>query len=324
MMAKPIARFDLAAGQPAPDDGMGREQAEVSIGTGKAKGLLDSDRVCLDAGESVCVNSAFIEATEMSEEPFNILPYDGILGLGMTKSSLDLRFNLMGNIAEAGLLKRDMFGVWIAEEDDGEDSEIVFGTLDEKRIASDIMYLPISDLKTGMFQTKLQDYMIKGKKLGLCGSKGCQVAFDTGTNILAGPSRIVAPILEQLNINKECSNYDDLPLLGFHFGEYELNLEPSDYVLKSGSNCWPKISKLDLPPPTGPLMLLGEPFLKRYYTVYDRQALRMGVGLAVHKTPSDKEDESMEEAAARLMKHHGPLAEVKQTAEPEEEESEDS
>jgi len=303
--AKAIHRFDMIAGAPAPDDGMGREQASISVGTGSAKGLLDVDRVCLDSLETICVESGLIEATEMSEEPFNLLPYDGILGLGLTQSSLDMRFNLMGNIAEAGLLKRNMFAVWIAEEDDGEDSEITFGTLDEKRVASNIMWLPISDTKSGMFQSKLQDYVIKGKNLGLCGKKGCQVGFDTGTNVLAGPSRIVVPLLEQLAISKDCSNYADLPLLGFHFGEYTVNLEPDDYVQKEGTSCWPKINKLDLPPPTGPLMLLGDPFLQRYYTVYDRQALRMGVALATHKNPSSIEDETMEDAAKRLMIHHG-------------------
>lgn len=305
--AKAIQRFDLAAGDPAPDDGMGREQASISVGTGTAKGNLDMDRVCLDAHETVCVMSGMIEATEMSEEPFNLLPYDGILGLGLTASSLDMRFNLMGNIAEAGLLQRNMFAIWIAKGDDGEDSEITFGRIDEDRIGSDIMWLPISDTKRGMFQAKLHDYVIKGKNLGLCGHTGCQVAFDTGTNVLAGPSRIVTPLLEQLAINKDCSNYNELPLLGFHFGQYALNLEPSDYVQKQGTSCWPKINKLDLPPPTGPLMLLGSPFLERFYTIYDRQALKMGLALAKHKTPSAIEDETMEDAAKRLMVHHGSM-----------------
>jgi len=305
--AKQIARFDLAAGEAPPDDGMGREQAKISVGTGSAKGLLNMDRICLDSSESVCVMSGLIEATEMTEEPFNILPYDGILGLGLTASSLDMRFNLMGNIAESNLLKRNVFAVWIAKEEDNEDSEITFGQMDLDRVASNIMWVGLSDTKTGMFQVKLEDYTIKGKKMGLCGIKGCQVAFDTGTNTLAGPSRIVTPLLEQLSIDKDCSNYDSLPLLGFHFGEYELSLEPSDYVEKVGTDCWPKINKLDLPPPTGPLMLLGEPFLKRFYTVYDRQALRMGVAVAKHATPSDKEDESVEDAAKRLMKQHGTI-----------------
>lgn len=303
--AKAIHRVDLAAGVLPPDDGMGREQAKISIGTGWAKGLLSTDRVCLDEFETVCVQSGLIEATEMTEEPFNLLPYDGILGLGLTASSLDMRFNLMGNIAEAGLLKRNMFAVWIAAEDDGEDSEITFGRLEDKRVGSSVMWLPISNTKTGMFQATLKDFVINKKKLGQCGSAGCQVAFDTGTNVIAGPSRIVTPILAELGIIKDCSNYDALPLLGLYFGEYETMLEPADYVEKVGNSCWPKITKLDLPPPTGPLMLLGEPFLKRYYTIFDRAALRIGVGLATHVRPSAVEDEVMEDAAKRLMIHHG-------------------
>lgn len=314
--AKAIHRSDLAAGVMPPDDGMGREQAKVSIGTGNAKGLLGTDRVCLDEFETVCVQSGLIEATEMTEEPFNLLPYDGILGLGLTAASLDMRFNLMGNIAEAGLLKRNMFAVWIAAEDDGEDSEITFGRLEEKRVGSNIMWLPVSNIKTGMFQTTLVDYVIKKQKLGLCGAAGCQVAFDTGTNVIAGPSRIVTPILAQLGISADCTNYGQLPLLGLFFGEYELMLEPADYVEKVGNECWPKIQKLDLPPPTGPLMLLGEPFLKRYYTIFDREALRMGIGLATHTTPSGVEDETMDDAVTRLMINHGVSAEAADSSAP--------
>jgi len=303
--AKAIHRIDLAAGEAPPDDGMAREQTTLSIGSGRATGLLGTDRVCLDEFESVCVESGVIEATEMTEEPFNLLPYDGILGLGLTASSLDMRFNLMGNIAEAGLLKRNMFAVWIAAEDDGEDSEITFGRLEEARVGSSIMWLHVSSVKTGMFQTTLTDYVIRKQKLGLCGSVGCQVAFDTGTNVIAGPSRIVTPILKQLAINKDCSNYADLPLLGFFFGEYELMLEPADYVEKLSNTCWPKISALDLPPPTGPIMLLGEPFLKRFYTIFDREALRIGIGVATHTTPSSVPDETMDDVVARLMVSHG-------------------
>lgn len=303
--AKSIHRVDLAAGAAPPDDGMGREQTKISIGTGSATGLLGTDRVCLDEFESVCVESGIIEATEMTEEPFNLLPYDGILGLGLTAASLDMRFNLMGNIAEAGLLKRNMFAVWIAAPDDGEDSEITFGRLEEKRVGSNIMWLPVSSIKTGMFQTTLTDFIMHKQKLGLCGSAGCQVAFDTGTNVIAGPSRIVAPILEQLSISKDCSNYEDLPLLGFFFGEYELMLENADYVEKVSNTCYPKITSLDLPPPTGPIMLLGEPFLKRFYTIFDREALRIGLGVATHTTPSSVPDESMEDAVVRLMVSHG-------------------
>merc|ERR1719221_1957544 len=45
--------------------------------------------------------------------------------------------------------------------------------------------------------------------------------------------------------------------------------------------CRPRIMSVNLPAPIGPdLFILGEPFLHRYYTVYDWHAQRIGFGMA--------------------------------------------
>jgi hypothetical protein len=304
LTAKKIRRLDLEAGQDAPDDGMGREEVKVTLGTGYARGNLAMERVCLDEAESICTMTGLVEALEMTEEPFNLLPYDGILGLGMPGTSIDMRFNFMGNLAEAGILQRNMFATWMANADDDEQSEITFGKINDDRVGSSIMWFPVSDYKTGLWQANLKDFTKGGKALHLCGKKGCQVAFDTGTNAVVGPSRIMTPLLEQLDINQDCSNYAALPNIGFRLGDYEFTLEKTDYVEKVSSSCWPRLEKLDLPPPVGPITLLGDPFLKKYYTIYDRMALRIGVSLAKHKTASGVEGETTEDAASRLIIHH--------------------
>mmetsp|Transcript_35622 Transcript_35622/g.80414 ORF Transcript_35622/g.80414 Transcript_35622/m.80414 type:complete len:548 (+) Transcript_35622:176-1819(+) len=47
--------------------------------------------------------------------------------------------------------------------------------------------------------------------------------------------------------------------------------------------CKPTLMSMDLPAPLGPkLFLLGEPILRKYYSVYDGEKMRVGFGLARH------------------------------------------
>uniref|UniRef100_A0A0G4HQ50 Peptidase A1 domain-containing protein n=1 Tax=Chromera velia CCMP2878 TaxID=1169474 RepID=A0A0G4HQ50_9ALVE len=112
----------------------------------------------------------------------------------------------------------------------------------------------------------------------------CQVAVDTGTSLMAGPSDIVAELSARLNVNGDCSNFDDLEDLGFLVGSHVLNLRPEDYVEKSpdGTSCTLALMSLDIAPPNGPLFIFGDPFLRRYYSVFDRDKRSVGFALARH------------------------------------------
>merc|ERR1719408_841735 len=120
--------------------------------------------------------------------------------------------------------------------------------------------------------------------MGLC--TNCQVAVDTGTSLLAGPTDVVQQLGDKLNVQYDCSNFDSLPMLGFAIGNKVLNIYPHDYVTRNTlphrQICSLALMTLDVPPPKGPLFIFGDPFLRRFVTVYDRDGPRVGFAVAQH------------------------------------------
>jgi len=277
-----------------------RETVQLSVGAGYVSGALVSDKVCLGEEDDLCARTAFMEALEMSDEPFGLLPYDGILGLGLLGSSLGKQYNFMGNLAQEKALKSNLFTVWLSNEDDGEDSEITFGEMNQDHIASNIVWQELKRPANGMWEVTIFDVVVAGVQLRQCGKDGMQAVLDTGTAIIAGPSALIQAVLTQLNIQEDCSNFDSLPLLGFTIGDAILNIEPQDYVKKTVKGCFHQFMTMDTPPPVGPVVLLGTPFLQRYYSIYYRDNLRVGLAFAKHKSYY-KQGETTEQASQRLM-----------------------
>lgn len=141
--------------------------------------------------------------------------------------------------------------------------------------------------KQSYWQIAIDDIAFNNVKQGLC--EGCQVAVDTGTSLLAGPSDVIQRLGDKLNVKEDCSNFSSLPYLGFTVGDHVLNLKPDDYIDKSEDGCSVSLMTLDVPPPNGPLFVFGDPFLRRFLTVYDRSGPSVGFAVA-KQTGLTKED----------------------------------
>merc|ERR1712048_808415 len=64
--------------------------------------------------------------------------------------------------------------------------------------------------------------------------------------------------------------------------------------------CHPTFIPLDLPEPLGPkLFILGEPVLRKYYTVYDGSKMRVGFALAKHSV--NGKDINAKDASQRII-----------------------
>jgi len=288
-------------GEAVGEDGS-RDIVTITFGTGEMSGVYVREQVCLGQGndDDICCQAHFVAATEESDEPFSLVPFDGILGLSLPSMAEGPEFSIVERLVASGSMEKNLFGVFFGN--DNEDSEITFGRYDQNRIASELLWLKVTE--PGYWQVKIDDVTLGKTSLGFCDpGSGCQVAVDTGTSLMAGPSDAVQTIHESVYVKHDCSNLGDLPKLNFMVGNIPLALDPEDYITNSPENgCQLGLMSLDIPPPKGPLFIFGDPFLRKYYTVYDREQTRVGIALARH-APQDLDSTDGDDADALVFKH---------------------
>lgn len=252
--------------------------SEITFGTGQISGDFYKDHMCI--GDSLCIDGSFIAADRESTEPFQEIPFDGIMGLGFKDLSMGDGFNLVDDLNKNGNLPGGQFSFYLT---DGGDSEVTFGGYRPEYMNSDIVWSPVK--RESWWQVGMDDITFNNKPQNLCDG-GCEVAVDTGTSMLAGPSDLVDKLSNLVNVKEDCSNFDQLPKLGFQMGDRVLNLRPDDYVDRSSSDCSFSLMSLDVPPPKGPVFIFGDPFLRRFVTIFDRAQSRVGFAVAKHSDDS--------------------------------------
>jgi len=284
---------DIEADGSRSQKGALRDQITVTFGTGEISGVFLEDDVCIG---SLCTNMRFVAATEETDDPFTSFKFDGVLGLALPQMSQGPGYSLMDHLVSSKVLRQNIFSVFLSDSD-VESSEITFGGMKDEHMASGMFWQDVSR-ESGYWQVQIEDITIDNKKQSLCND--CQVAVDTGTSQLAGPTDVINDLSKRLNVKSDCSNYNNLPDLGFVIGENILNLKPQDYVDKGPDGCEVSLMPLDVPPPNGPLFIFGDPFLRKFYTAYDSANKRVGFATARHV------DVPAAAAAALLVSVNGP------------------
>jgi hypothetical protein len=251
----------------------GEQSTQITFGTGDITGDFYEDRFCI--GDGLCSDIRFIGSTQQSASPFSATPFDGILGLGFKDLSMGNNFNILDDMYAAGTLPGGQFSVFLTE--DGS-SEITFGGFKQELLASEVVWAPVTH--ESYWQVAVKDITFDNLDTKLCGAQGCQVAVDTGTSMLAGPPSLVSALQQKVGAKDDCSNYDALPKIGFRVGNKILNLAPEDYMDRDTTGCSFSLMPLDVPPPRGPLFIFGDPFLRRFVTIYDKSGPHVGFAVA--------------------------------------------
>lgn len=262
----------------------------IEYGSGSASGFLSTDVVSIGSAGIKAVT--FGEATSEPGLTFIEAKFDGILGLGFKTIAVDDVVPVFDLMVQQKVVSAPIFSFYLNRNpNDPQGGELIFGGSDPKHYSGNFTFLNVT--KVGYWQFEMDAISVDGQKGPYC-SGGCQAVADSGTSLIAGPTKEIdalntklgaVPFLEGEYLF-DCSQIDALPPVSFTLAGKEFVLNKDDYVLKVSSmgidECISGFMAVDFPAKIGPLYILGDVFMGRYYTQFDAGNKRVGFAQAVN------------------------------------------
>lgn len=256
----------------------------VEIGKGEVSGHFVRDTICMSGSSerSACAQVDLISATRMTDEPFLQLPFDGVIGLGLEGLSVSPAFNFLRSLASStGVVVRPQFAFFVPFAGQ---AEITLGGHSERRLATPLRWVPVSQPHEGYWQVSILAVRAGNKTLDLCPADGCRGIVDNGVSRMAVSGAVAPQLSYDLGFTTPLGADGCFGAVGndLHLvlaGSTTLTLSAQDYSGVVGGRCSTHIQPLGAAFGPG-LFILGEMLLRKYYTVFDGGAQRIGFGLA--------------------------------------------
>lgn len=252
----------------------------IQYGSGPVSGFLSADSVSVGTASAKSQTFAEITNTKGLGLGYKLGKFDGILGLGYGTISEDKIPTVIHNLKAQGAIDEAIVGFYLSSSGSA-NGEMTVGGVDKTKFTGLPAYVPV--VREGYWQVALDSFNINGASVTAVKS----AILDTGTSLLAGPVAEVKKIAATLgaksvfiNPNEftiDCSKISTLPTLDFKLGDNTYSLEGKDYVISAGQGvCLLGMTGIDVPAPMGPLWILGDVFIRKYYTIFDMEKNQVG------------------------------------------------
>ncbi|KAF2835686.1 peptidase A1 [Patellaria atrata CBS 101060] len=252
---------------------------EIRYGSGSLSGFVSND--VLRIGDLKIEHQDFAEATSEPGLAFAFGRFDGILGLGYDTISVNKMVPPFYNMLDQDLLDEPVFSFYLGDTNsEGDESEAVFGGVNKDHYSGKVTKIPLR--RKAYWEVNL-DAISFGDATAELDNTGA--ILDTGTSLIALPSTLAELLNKEIGAKKsyngqytvDCKKRDSLPDMSFTLTGHNFTIGPYDYILEVQGSCISSFMGIDFPEPVGPLAILGDSFLRQWYSIYDLGTNSVGI-----------------------------------------------
>lgn len=246
---------------------------DIMFGTGELIGPLHVDTYRV--GPMVVRQQPFAMIREMNGDVFSSFPFEGILGLGFKSLSFGGITPFFERVIEQRLLTNNEFAFFL-NVDSNEPSALLWGGIDKDLYHGPIHLFPV--VQAHYWALELIDFRLGNRSMsevGMSDQKVKRLIIDSGTTYFTAPEGLHDEITSHIP-EASCDQVNDYPpltyvLRGVDGQTYELIVSQETYMIGGyGDNCRPAFMALDVNEEYGPAMILGEVFMRHFFTVFQR------------------------------------------------------
>ena len=257
----------------------------ITYGSGPVSGFQSIDD--LNIGGLIVSEQEFAEVTDAKGLGIAYIlgKFDGILGLAFPQLSVNKVPTPFMNIMNQNLAPNSVFSFYLGTSD-GDKGELVIGGTDPSHYTGSINWVPLKSAT--YWEITLEGiFLHKDADADAVPFINQKAIVDSGTSIIAGPFAQVELLALKLGAKNflkgqyliSC-NTTNLPDVNFRINGKTYSLSPDEYVISNGKICLLAIMAINVPAPAGPLWILGDVFMRKYYTIFDVKNEQVGFALA--------------------------------------------
>lgn len=201
----------------------------------------------------------------------------GYPNLSTTKTSTPFE-----NLLKVGAIDKAMFAFKLNHRNASKGGQLTLGGYDPKAFEGPITWINIS-------RQHYWEVPMKLLKVGdLSMPESGRAIIDSGTSLLAVPSHVVQYVHKIIGAKSTSAGFAiidkksmaSLPDISFNLGGHEFTLRPEEYVVSYDGILVSAFTSIDMLTDGEPLWILGDVFMRKYYSIFDMENHRIGLAKA--------------------------------------------